>query len=145
MGLAASQGRVMMLTSRKSDLEFQVQVINERRTALAEQSSLLAQQFANAMYQTSDPTVLNNGNATAMLPGMGAGSNITPTNGNALPTASVGTGWYESQMAYVQSLDKALELREKDLQTQNKEVETELDAVQKVIDKNIQGSFKTLG
>ena len=144
MGLAASQGRVMMLTARKSDLEFQVQVINDRRTVLAEQSSKLAQQFANAMYQTADPTVLNNGNATSILPG-GIGANVTNPSGSALPTASVGTGWYESQMAYVQSLDKALELREKDLQTQNKEVETELDAVQKVIDKSIEKGFKTLG
>jgi len=48
-------------------------------------------------------------------------------------------------MAQVQAIDKALELRTRDLDTQHKEVETEYDAVKKVIDKNIEVSFKTLG
>jgi hypothetical protein len=48
-------------------------------------------------------------------------------------------------MTRVQALDKELELRSVDLQTQNKEVESELEAVQKVIDKAIERGFKTLG
>ena len=143
MGIAASQGRSMMLTARKSDIEFKVQVINQRRTTLAEQSSKLAQAFANQQYQTDDPMALNNGNGASLLPGT---YSLPATTGVAgLPIASVATGDYEVQMTYVQSLDKELELREKDLQTQNKMIETELDAVQKVIDKSIEKGFKTLG
>ena len=136
MGLAASSGREMMLASRKSDIEFKVQIINQRRTTLAQQSSQLARQFANAMYQTDDVGVLA---GSSMVPGFTA-----PTSG-AVPQVAAGTGWYETQMTAVQSLDKELELREKDLQTQNKEVETELDVVRKIIDKSIEKGFKTLG
>ena len=136
MGLAASSGREMMLASRKSDIEFKVQIINQRRTTLAQQSSQLARQFANAMYQTDDVGVLA---GSSMVPGFTA-----PTSG-AVPQVAAGTGWYETQMTAVQSLDKELELREKDLQTQNKEVETELDVVRKMIDKSIEKGFKTLG
>jgi len=143
MGISASAGRSIMLTARKSDIEFKVQVINQRRTTLAEQASKLARAFANNMYQNDDPMVLNGGNGASALPGFTAPA---PTVGVAVITQSaVATGTYEQQMAFVQSLDKELELREKDLQTQNKMVETELDAVRKVIDKSIEKGFKTLG
>jgi len=148
MGIAASQGRSMMLTARKSDIEFKVQVINQRRTTLAEQASKLARAFANDQYQNDDPMNLNKNAAgvqmgATMLPGFTAPA---PTVGVAgIPQSDIATGGYEQQMAFVQSLDKELELREKDLQTQNKMVETELDAVQKIIDKSIEKGFKTLG
>jgi len=140
MGLAASAGREMMLTARKSDIEFKVQVINQRRTTLAEQSSQLARAYANALYQNDDPTVLTGGTAVSALSGF-----IAPTTGITISQSDVPTGVYEAEMANVQALDKELELREKDLQTQNKEVETELEVVRKVIDKNIERGFKTLG
>jgi len=136
MGLAASAGRESMLTARKSDIEFKVQVINQRRTTLAQQASQLARAFANAMYQTDESGVL--GGSSMVL-----GFTASVTGG--VPQEATGTGWYEAQMQEVQSLDKELELREKDLQTQNKIVETELDVVRKVIDKSIEKGFKTLG
>jgi len=136
MGLAASAGRESMLTARKSDIEFKVQVINQRRTTLAQQASQLARAFANAMYQTDETSAI--GTSDMVL-----GFTASVTGG--VPQSGVASGWYEAQMQQVQSLDKELELREKDLQTQNKIVETELDAVRKVIDKSIEKGFKTLG
>ncbi len=44
MGLAASQGRFLSLTSRKNDLEFQGQQVNQARTNLANQSANLFQE-----------------------------------------------------------------------------------------------------
>ncbi len=43
----------------------------------------------------------------------------------------------------IQSLDQALELQLRRVDTQQKAVETEIEAVQKVIDKNITLTFKT--
>ncbi len=43
----------------------------------------------------------------------------------------------------VQSQDKSLELKMKQLDTEHNAVQTEMEAVQKVINKNIEGSFKT--
>lgn len=45
----------------------------------------------------------------------------------------------------LQSLDKSLELQLRRVDTQQQAVQTEIDAVQKVIDKNIDLSFKTFG
>jgi hypothetical protein len=43
----------------------------------------------------------------------------------------------------IQSLDKGLELQLRRVDTQQQAVQTELDSVKKVIDKNIELTFKT--
>ena len=43
----------------------------------------------------------------------------------------------------IQAQDKSLELKMKQLDTEHNAVQTEMDAVQKVLQKNIEGSFKT--
>ncbi len=43
----------------------------------------------------------------------------------------------------IQALDQALELQLRRVDTQQKAVQTEIEAVQKVIQKNIDGTFKT--
>lgn len=48
-----------------------------------------------------------------------------------------------SKICIIQSEDKKLELKLKDLDTQQQAIQTEIDAVKKVIDKNIESSFKT--
>ena len=52
---------------------------------------------------------------------------------------------YDSQMALVQAQDKMLEIELKNVETQHSAVQTEIEAVKKVIDKNIETSFKTFG
>jgi len=49
----------------------------------------------------------------------------------------------QARIAALQSIDKALEMQLKRLETQRDAIYTELEAVQKVISKNIQASFKT--
>lgn len=52
---------------------------------------------------------------------------------------------YTAESATIQSQDKALELRLNQLSTEQKALETELESVGKVIEKNVQESFKTFG
>lgn len=50
---------------------------------------------------------------------------------------------YDSSTAEAQSKDKQLELKLKNLENEHKAVETEMEGVKKVIEKNIEGTFKT--
>ncbi len=50
---------------------------------------------------------------------------------------------YESQMLAVQKKDKLYELRLEQVQTEENAVQTDLDSIRSVIDKNIEDSFKT--
>lgn len=52
---------------------------------------------------------------------------------------------YESKSAMIQSQDKFLEIELKQVETQHQAAQTEYDSVKKVIDKNIERSFKTFG
>lgn len=49
----------------------------------------------------------------------------------------------QARIAAIQTLDKSLELNLKRVETQRQAIVTEIDAVQKVISKNIDSSFKT--
>ncbi len=46
MGLAASQGRLLLLTARKSDLEFRAQEISQRRLTLATELESVSSEYA---------------------------------------------------------------------------------------------------
>ncbi|MEM0952119.1 MAG: hypothetical protein AAGI66_08270 [Cyanobacteria bacterium P01_H01_bin.74] len=49
------------------------------------------------------------------------------------------------RISALQSLDQSLELQLRRVDTQQEAVQTEIEAVQKVIDKNIASTFKTFG
>lgn len=51
----------------------------------------------------------------------------------------------QMRIASLQSVDKSLEMEMKQLDTQHQAVQTEIAAVQKIISKNIEQSFKTFG
>jgi DNA repair ATPase RecN len=49
----------------------------------------------------------------------------------------------QARIAAIQTIDKALELQLRRVDSQQEAVQTEIQAVQKVIDKNVQDTFKT--
>ena len=65
MGLAASQGRLLLLTARKSDLEFRAQEISQRRLILATELESVASEYARASAnrQMKLTTMVQMGNA----------------------------------------------------------------------------------
>jgi len=58
---------------------------------------------------------------------------------------SAETQQLQARIAAIQSVDKALELQLRQVDTQRDAVQTEIDAVRKVIGKNIESTFKTFG
>ena len=50
-----------------------------------------------------------------------------------------------AKIEIIQAEDKNLELRLKQLDTEQKAVQTEMDAVEKIVQKNVEGTFKTFG
>ncbi|MBY0402968.1 MAG: hypothetical protein K2X66_03660 [Cyanobacteria bacterium] len=116
MGLAASQARLLMSVARKSDLELALQQINSSRMVIANQVSQLAQRSADAASKNmDDPRV----------------------RGEYLRA--------QAQTAAIQQIDKTLEMEAQRVNTQHEAVQTEIAAIQKVIQRNIQGSFKLMG
>ena len=48
MGLSASQGRMLLLTARRSDLEFRAQQISQKRLVLSQQLEEISQEYEDA-------------------------------------------------------------------------------------------------
>lgn len=107
MGMAASQSRYLLLTARKSDLEFTGQQINQSRLQLT--------------------------NVTNQL--FNVATQLEPDSPQAIEI--------QLRINALQSLDQGLELQLRRVDTQQKSVQTEIEAVQKVIDKNVSMTFKT--
>ncbi len=123
MGLAASQGRFLQLTARKSDLEFSGQNINQRRMALTYRAEAINTQLYEkqmALYNSAEI-------------GDSPFVDITTPEIEALL----------SQINIFHDMDRQLEIELKNIDTQQQAVQTEIDAVNKVIDKNIDMTFKT--
>ena len=55
------------------------------------------------------------------------------------------TAEYDTKMDYFEHKDKELELQLQQLQTSHNAIQTEIDSVKKVIEKNVEKSFKTFG
>ena len=203
MGLDASQARLLVLTSRKSDIELRVQNINNRRMAITYQLESVAKKYSDGI--ANRKLIVNSGgmvdelSLTSIQQAYGGEVKVFARSGGAvdpkLDSQSLQEGlksgiffmsyyetagnvdtpilnndgsstfnWrtnaqisdvldesddevvmaeYELASVQLQGQDKRLELELKDLDTQHKEIETEYDSVKKVIDKNIEGSFKT--
>jgi len=128
MGMIASQGRFLMLTAKKSDVEFAGQQINQARMVLANKSA-----------------AVNNSILSAPVPTMADFNGDTAAYETAKAAYDTQMNNFNNDLAPLQLQDKKLELQLKALDTEQQAISTELDAVSKVIDKNIEGSFKTFG
>lgn len=107
MGFAASQARYMMLTARRSDLELQLQFIQQARMQVAN--------VTGALFNNS--------------------TNLDPENPEVKRI--------QQQTQSLQQVDKNLEMQSKRIEMQREAIVTEVDAVKKVLQTNIQSSFKT--
>ncbi len=232
MGLAASQGRLLLLTARKSNLELQAQTISQERSLLSMQQETIAYDYSqktnNQIYMISTTGSEKTGERVPLsVKALRARYNGTDESGKALTkdrvrivdtrtgktvdldklqrsdassttpdgplqrnlqmgiyviktqdlkTADDGTAaegeyedtWttispagqseynlvyytdddagakakYDQALARVQRLDKQLEIKLNQVETQHKAIETEVESVDKVISNNIEGSFK---
>jgi hypothetical protein len=70
MGLAASSARLYMLVARKSDLEFMLQMLNQRRMLLANMMLTLQNQFGMTQGGGSEPENANVKRFEQMLGGL---------------------------------------------------------------------------
>lgn len=164
MGLAASQARFLNLTCRLSQVQRQGQAINQERSALASQmNQMMTQNKGSASVnpfftgggdspeygQSKNGTKKNSSNNQSSYSGFSQSfsSIISSLAGAAssYPGANMSPMQLDSsKLAAIQAQDMQLEMLLRTLDTQEQALKTEIGAVQKVIDKNVEGSFKLM-
>lgn len=139
MGIAANKFRLLYLKASKSDLEYKIALIFERRKALLDRSMEISAENSNNIFQTGDNRQLYDGQMPGPLPGFSA-----PLPGITLPEADpIPTGNYEEQTAVLQALDKELELDAEKIKIMIESAKTEIDSVDQLLRKNIEKEYKT--
>ncbi len=224
MGLSASQGRLLTLTARKNNLEYQIQQTTQAKMLLANQMDTEATLWSDGMNiqhlyyskdgcnasRTDDMQRLSYQLVTGSKDDGGLGMRVKDSygrlvvpelpdpmpddktvadyvvepyctqadyfetnlkTGNWIIQSENKDGWndesiegstfiyqgvdsgdyeeanneYEEKSAKLQRIDKKFDMRIQQLAAEQQAIETEMDSVKKVIDKNIEETFKTFG
>jgi hypothetical protein len=161
MAIASNQFRLLFLTRHKSDIEYKISALFARRVGLIDQTVVISSGHSNSIFQTGNYGILygtdtnNNGQIDpdethipgAPLGDIGIQDNI-PYQGigpSDIPQDPIPTGNYEHQLSIIQAMDKELEVEVQRLEMLRKAAETEVESVQKVLQKNIEKDYKTFG
>lgn len=112
MGMSASQSRLLALTARLSDIELEAQVMQNAKINNSMKDSAERTNYLNALSSGDE---------------------------NAIASTSA---IYDAAQSRIQVVDKAYDMSLAQLNTEHTAVQTEVDSVKKVIDKNIERSFK---
>jgi chaperonin cofactor prefoldin len=164
MGLAASQARFLNLTGRLSLVQRQGQFINQQRSAITNELNQCMNGTQNQV-AAANPFIRGGGETPEYFGKQKSGKNKNNNNqssyngdnsfSSAMDSLVSAVSQYPgankspmqldtAKLAQLQSQDARLELIFRTLDTQEHALQTEISAVTKVIDKNIEHSFKLM-
>jgi len=135
MGFADAVAGRLFLARRRSDLEFQVQIIMERKLAVLDQTNQISGQLAQTIFQTDQNGSISSGTA---LPG----SVFPAIPGIGVPQTSIGSNAYEAQLAQLQSIEKELDTKQKKMEIELEAVKAEEDSMKKIANDHAKKDFK---
>jgi len=136
MGFADSVVTNLFLTRRRSDIEFKIQAIMQRKLAIMDECNEISEQLANAVFQNDAMGTIS---SSAPLPGfVPPVPLVTP-----FPTQeNVPSGLYEIELAKLQGVEKELDTRQKKLETELEAVKAEQESIKKIADDHAKKDFK---
>ncbi len=141
MGIAANKFRLLFLAASKSDIEYKVLTLNQKRKALMDSAESLSRDFADNIFQSGQRSDLYNGALPGVFPGMGQDSPfIDPSDETPFLKEK-----YEAQIAVIHSMDKEYEIEIKKLESFYQAKKTEIDSVKEMLKKNIEKEYKAFG
>lgn len=117
MGLVAGQARVLMLTSRKIDLEAVIQNLCQQSINMSASIS----PFANLM---------------------SANGNQMSAGGGQNPAVQQQSDLIAKRIEAIQAWDKQITMIKTQYENQHKMIETELESAKKIVDKAVESGFK---
>ncbi len=138
MGFADAVVTRLFLTRRRSDIEFKMQAIMQRKLAIMDECNRISEILANTIFQGDNTSAIS---PVAPLPGLTPASPIVPLPGSQ----DVPTGYYETQLAQLQGIEKELDTRQKKLETELEAVKAEEESIKKIADDHAKKDFKIGG
>ena len=137
MGFADSVTTNLFLNRRKSDIEYKIQIIMQRKLAIMDQCNAISQDLAESIFNTDQMSVVS---PAAPLPGLTPSYPTTPAV--AAPGAGTGSPYYEVVLLRLQSMEKELDCKQKKLETELEAVKAEEESMKKIADDHAKKDFK---
>jgi len=137
MGFADAVTGRLFLARRKSDLEFQIQTIMERKLAILDQCNQISAQLANGIFQSGQHNDISSSTA---FPGAVYPTPVIP--GINVPQTSIGTNQYERQLAKLQGVEKELDVKQKKFESELEAVKAEEESLKKIAQDHAKKDFK---
>jgi hypothetical protein len=145
MGLADAVVTQLYAARRRSDLEMQLSMILERKLACQDKCNQVASIISNSIFQSD-----NNGDITdaAAVPGFiptssGFNPPLTALTGiNYGGTADPATQNYEIQLGELQQVEKQLDTQQKKMETELEAIKAEEDSFKKIAEDHAKNDFK---
>ena len=138
MGFADVVTTTLFLNRRRSDVELTIQSILQRKLGIMDECNKISEILAEAIFQGDNYSAISPG---GLLPGM------TPSNPlvELGPEDPIPTGYYEAKLAELQGLEKELDTRQKKLEIELEAVKAEQESMQKIADDRAKKDFKVGG
>lgn len=145
MGLVASQSRLCMLVIEKDFKEADMQRICQTKMDMLEQSDRIGDEMAQLSSKSADLSAVFMD--ASNMPDKTDEEKKAKEDANKKAKALQGQydaqkAIYQSKLDGVNNIEKKLDVREQQDETQYKSITTEIDSVTKIIDKNVQSTFK---
>lgn len=132
MAVASNHARLLSLTARKSDLEYNMMMLSSQIMVLSSQSSELESEKSNEISQMiAQMTSETNGDSSVEL-------NITKLNNEI-------SAKFDTQISMLEKAQESLDLKMKQYETQHQAVSQEQQDLEKTLDTNIKIDFKGVG
>lgn len=134
MGLASNNYRLLYLTAGKSDIEYKISILCQKRIMLMSQSKHIAALQAGNIFQTGERESSYDGGNVNPLPGLpGNYTGADETNDvDTIPASD-----YEAQLSIIQDTDAQYAIEVKLLDTMLEAKKTEIESVKKLLDNDI--------
>ena len=130
MAIASNKFRLLFLTATKSDIEYQITVLNQKRMNLLFSAESISGNLASAIYSSGEHSDFYDGNS-GIFPWMTGGSAAVED--------------YEAELEAIQIQDSAFEIKVKKMESIYEAKKTEIDSVKEILKKNTEKDYKTFG
>ncbi|HSA06368.1 MAG TPA: hypothetical protein P5556_04245 [Candidatus Gastranaerophilales bacterium] len=137
MGFADAVAGRQFVVARKSDLEFQLSMIMERKLAILDECNQISQTLSNSIFQSGLHNTITSPTAT---PGFIAPSPVIPPA--VFGQSPYGTGEYEQRLSELQGIEKALDLDQKKKESELEAIKAEEESLKKIADDHAKKDFK---
>lgn len=134
MGLSSNNFRLLYLTAGKSDIEYKISMLCQKRVMLMSQSKHIAALYTGSIFQDGErQSSYDEGNVNPLpgLPGNIYGNDET-NDVDTIPASD-----YEAQLSVIQDTDAQYEIQVKLLDTMLEAKKTEIESVKKLLDNDI--------